>query len=198
MPLLSFDGGYGGMVTCDAGRTSLSCCISRDRLEGLARPRGTSAGDAVLKHITASSPVIGEFLRSAEIQDGWLSAGPLRPGIRLPARDRIFRVGNAAGEAHPVIAEGISMAMQSGWLLARRLLRWRDSLGDAAILPELQREYAVDWKRSFAGRLRFAAGIAYWAMRPGMVGPTNRLFRSCPLLLTLAARASGKTRLVVQ
>lgn len=198
MPLLSFDGGYGGMVTCDKGRTSLSCCIRRDRLEALARPRGSSAGEAVLEHILTSSPVIGEVLRGAELQDGWLSAGPLRPGIRLPARDGLLRVGNAAGESHPVIAEGISMAMQSGWLLAGRLLRWRDSLGDAEFLPRLQKDYAAAWKRSFAGRLRVAAGAAHWAMHPALVAPTNRVFRSCPLLLTLAARASGKTRLVVR
>jgi flavin-dependent dehydrogenase len=39
-----------------------------------------------------------------------------------------FLIGNIAGEAHPIVAEGISMAMQSGWLLARLLL----GRGDAA------------------------------------------------------------------
>src|SRR5262249_24279268 len=29
MPLLAFPGGYGGMVHCDGGRASLSCCIRR-------------------------------------------------------------------------------------------------------------------------------------------------------------------------
>jgi flavin-dependent dehydrogenase len=39
MPLLSFPGGYGGMVHCDNGRTSLSCCIRRDQLESIMRCR---------------------------------------------------------------------------------------------------------------------------------------------------------------
>src|SRR4029078_4168712 len=32
MPLLSFAGGYGGMVHSDGGRASLSCCIQRRRV----------------------------------------------------------------------------------------------------------------------------------------------------------------------
>src|SRR4029077_11902151 len=32
MPLLAFPGGYGGMVHCEEGRVSLSCCVRRDRL----------------------------------------------------------------------------------------------------------------------------------------------------------------------
>ena len=31
-------------------------------------------------------------------------------------------IGNAAAEAHPIIGEGISMAMQSAWFLCERLI----------------------------------------------------------------------------
>ena len=61
----------------------------------------------------------------ARLQGGWLATGPIRPGIRLPAQCGVFLVGNAAGEAHPVVAEGISMAMQAAWLLARTFLASR-------------------------------------------------------------------------
>ena len=43
----------------------------------------------------------------------WLSAGPIRPGIRSGGRRGIFRAGNCAGEAHPVIAEGISICPET-------------------------------------------------------------------------------------
>ncbi len=36
-------------------------------------------------------------------------------------RPGVYPLGNLAGEAHPVIAEGISMAMQSAWLLVREM-----------------------------------------------------------------------------
>src|SRR5207253_2767244 len=62
-----------------------------------------------------------EALEGARMEDDWLSAGPIRPGIRHCGLDGIFLVGNAAGEAHPVVAEGIGMAMQSAWLLCECL-----------------------------------------------------------------------------
>ena len=59
----------------------------------------------------------------------WLSSGPLKPGIRLQASDSILRIGNAAGEAHPIIGEGMSMALQSAWMLCTLLLA-ADRRGD--------------------------------------------------------------------
>ncbi|MCP1169683.1 FAD-dependent monooxygenase, partial [Limimaricola sp. ASW11-118] len=53
MPLLSFPGGYGGMVRVDGGRVSISCCIRRDALQGLRQP-GQAAGDALETHLARS------------------------------------------------------------------------------------------------------------------------------------------------
>src|ERR1700683_2580756 len=123
MPLIAFPGGYGGMVHSDGGRVSLSCCVRRDRLGGLrAGHSSDAAGDAVLSHILDSCRGVRDALEAARRDGPWLAAGPLRPGIRVRGNGGICAVGNAAGEAHPVVAEGISMAMQSAWLLTRRLI----------------------------------------------------------------------------
>ena len=127
MPLLAFPGGYGGTVHCDGGRISLSCCIRRDRLERIRSQCAGDAGDAVQAHIAAVCVGAAQALAGARRDGPWLAAGPIRPGIRLQCRDGIFPVGNAAGEAHPVIAEGISIALQSAWLLARYLIAWRNA-----------------------------------------------------------------------
>ena len=116
MPLLAFPGGYGGMVHTDDGRVSLSCCVRRDRLDRLQRSGGLSAGEAVQAHIEATTPVVRRVLDGAALDGRWLSAGPIRPGIRSCYASGIFRVGNAAGEARPAVAEGITMALQSAWL----------------------------------------------------------------------------------
>src|SRR5439155_10369556 len=50
MPLLAFPGGYGGMVHCDGGRVSLSCCVRRDCLAHIWCP-GREAGEGVLDHV---------------------------------------------------------------------------------------------------------------------------------------------------
>jgi len=122
MPLVLFPGGYGGLVESDAGRVTFSCCVRRDTLARLraARP-GASAGEAVLEHVLASSHGVRAALGGAWREGAWLAAGPIRPGIRVHAPARLFTVGNAAGEAHPLVAEGIGMAIQSAWLLAQAL-----------------------------------------------------------------------------
>jgi hypothetical protein len=104
MPLLSFPGGYGGMVHTDGGRVSLSCCVRHDRLTALRAGMDGDAGDAVLEHLCRSCRGAREALAGATRDGPWLAAGPIRPGIRLQGRPGIFPVGNAAGEAHPVVA----------------------------------------------------------------------------------------------
>jgi flavin-dependent dehydrogenase len=197
MPLLVFPGGYGGLVHCDDGRVSLSSCVRRDTLACLRRGVGGGAGEAVLEHIRASCRGVRQALAGAAREGEWLAAGPIRPGIRLRRLGGVFAVGNAAGEAHPAVAEGISMAMQSAWLLAARLIAWRaaGSVGDE--LPAVGTNYARAWRRSFAPRLYASAALAQWAMRPMAVTGALPLVRCFPPLLTWAARWSGKATTVV-
>lgn len=198
MPLLVFPGGYGGMVHSDGGRVSLSACVRRDRLEQLRRQApGTTAGEVLLAHIEESCRGVRQALAGAVREDAWLAAGPIRPGIRLRTPHGIFPVGNVAGEAHPVVAEGISMAMQSAWLLAERLTAWRQTGAKPATLSRVSEDYAAAWRRSFAPRLHAAAAVAQGAMRPAVVAGAVPLIRCFPGLLTWGARLSGKARRVV-
>jgi flavin-dependent dehydrogenase len=78
-----------------------------------------SAGAAVLAHAMKNCRGLREALEDAICEEQWLAAGPLRPGRREAREDGYFAVGNAFGEAHPIVAEGISMAVQSAWLFVR-------------------------------------------------------------------------------
>jgi flavin-dependent dehydrogenase len=198
MPLLSFEDGYGGMVHCDDGRASLSCCIRRRRFERLQRLGGGPAGDAVLAHILESCPVLRPVLENAEIDGAWLSAGVIQPGIRPRYLNGVFVIGNAAGEAHPVVAEGISMAMQSAWLLVERLKSHRHDVPNDKVRQQLARSYSSAWRRAFAGRIHTAAAIAHWASCPRLVQATGPLLGTFPALVTWGARLSGKSHLVVE
>ena len=194
MPLLVFPGGYGGMVHSDNGRVSLSCCIRRDTLQ-LAREQGSSrAGEAVLQHIQGSNDGVEQVLRNAKIDETWLSAGPIRPGIRKRYREGIFAVGNLAGEAHPVVAEGISMAVQSACHLCHRLIE-TDDLGRTA-LDHVGRRYAAAWRKSHAPRIMAAATIAHLVMQPASVTLWLPLLKHFPRILTFGAELSGKTALL--
>jgi len=193
MPLLVFPGGYGGMVHSDHGRVSLSCCIRRDRLEQIRRahPRA-SAGEAVLAHIQSDCRGVREALSGATREQSWLSAGPIRPGSRQRAGAGIFLVGNAAGEAHPIVAEGISMAMQSAWLLCERLVRGGTEALAGRDLAAIGRDYATAWRQQFAPRIYAAALFAHLAMRPVTAAAALAIIRRFPDLLTMGARWSGK------
>jgi flavin-dependent dehydrogenase len=193
MPLLMFPGGYGGMAPTDGGRISLSCCIRRDTLTQSRRLfRDLSAGEAVLAHIRRHCEGVQDALRRAQLAGAILSAGPIRPGLRPVHRAGLFRVGNAAGEAHPVIAEGISMAMQSSWLLCRRLIANERAIADGRDTRHIGAAYAREWRTHFALRLHAAAGLAHIAMRPAGAGLAASAVERLPRLLTWGARVSGK------
>ena len=192
MPLLAFPGGYGGMVWADDGRLSISCCIRRDRLDALRSEGGKSAAEAMHRHVLASMAGARRVLGEAALDGSWLTTGPIRPGIRARHAGGIFRVGNVAGESHPIIAEGQSMAIQSAWLLAVTL---EDvDLADTAALDAAGARYARAWRSQFATRIRAAAVFSYLAMRPGAFGIAGATVQAMPRILTLGAWLSGKTR----
>lgn len=193
MPLIVFPGGYGGMVHSDGGRTTFSCCIRRDRLDRCREEwRHAKAAEAVFAHVQNECRGVREAVACAARDGAWLSAGPIRPGIRSFRHDGIFAVGNAAGEAHPIVAEGISMAIQSAWLLCERLIARRNVLSSRAAMAAVEYDYEASWRRNFARRIHAAALFAHLAMRPATAELTATLLKRVPSMLTLGARWSGK------
>ena len=203
LPVLAFPGGYGGMVLGDHGLTTLAFCIRRDVLrECRARRPGLRAALAAQAHVESNCLGVRRVLAKAELQAPWLSVGPIQPGIREPFRsDGTFAIGNVAGEAHPILGEGMSMAIQSAWLLCERLLaRDRELRGEEAsahAIAEVGRDYAANWRRSFAQRIRLAAVFAHLAMRPGVSIALLPVLQRWPGMLTAGARAGGKIDRVV-
>lgn len=195
MPLIAFPGGYGGMVHTDGERVSVSCCIRRDQLE-ICRRRWPHerAGVAVLAHIKAHCKGVADALAPARLDHNWLSAGPLRTGIRSFGGGGIFAVGNAAAEAHPIVAEGISMAIQSACLLCDQLIGPRDTQLTREVLDSVHVAYETAWRRNFSRRVHVAALYAHLFMRPLGARVATALLRCAPQLLNVGAQWSGKTQ----
>ncbi len=204
LPVLAFKGGYGGMVLGGDGVTTLACCIRRDELDAFRlRYPSLRAGDAVQALLSEACAGVRLALRGAVRDGAWIAAGPISPGIRLTESDGMFRVGNAAGEAHPIIGEGMSMALQSAWLLSGELLGLKGAvhappLSGVTRAPSAQtqslmaRRYARQWRGEFAPRMRLAAAFAHVAMRPALSRVLVSLARWMPSVLTWGARLGGK------
>ena len=197
LPVLAFDGGYGGMVLGDSEQLTIACCVRRDALRGARTDAtGASAGAAVEELLRRSCGGVRRALDGAERVGTWLSVGPIRPGRRPLWTERGgFAVGNAAGEAHPILGEGISMAMQGAFLLCARLEQHSDELLSGARQDGVARLYDRDWRRAFGARIRRAAVFAALAMRPAARALLPAL-RAWPALLTAGAMVGGKTRAV--
>jgi len=198
LPMLAFDGGYGGIVLANGGLVTLACCIRADRLETLRRAKpGQAAGEVVEDMLRRECTGVADALDGALRCGPWIASGPLRPGVRLRRGDQAFRIGNAAGEAHPIIGEGMSMALQSAWLLCTHLESTRPRRGGAAQATwqrEAHKRYAAEWRQHFGPRLRLAAGLANLAMRPAGAASMMATFKHFPDLLTQGAIWSGKVR----
>jgi 2-polyprenyl-6-methoxyphenol hydroxylase-like FAD-dependent oxidoreductase len=201
LPVLSFRGGYGGMVVADHGTATLACCIRADRLNECRRafPR-EKAGAVVEAYLRLECEGVRDALSGASRAGPWLAAGPIRPGVRLPRGADVFLIGNAAGEAHPIIGEGISMALQSAWLLCDQLVRNPNVLLRGVDAHRCQRQiqerYSAEWRGQFGLRMRIAALLAQAAMRPTLAARVFPLLCRAPGLLTRSARWSGKIRCV--
>ena len=192
LPVISLPGGYGGMVVADQGQTTLACCLRRDTLSACrSKHRGLPVGEVVENFLRRSCRGVRESLQGAQRLGPWLAVGPLWPGAHPAAGGAVFRVGNAAGESHPLIGEGISMALQSAILLTRELARHPAAITPGTA-PELQRRYARAWRQAFSPRLRVAALYAHVAMRPWLASPARGISARWPGLLGRAARMAGK------
>jgi flavin-dependent dehydrogenase len=189
--LIPFSGGYAGLVDSGTGRATLACCVRRSTLQTL-RPRGAAAGESLLAHLLERSDALGRALRGAQREGSWLGAGPLRPGARSLYRDGIFAIGNAAGEAHPIVGEGIAMAMRSAALLCEPLSA---ALNSTYSPGAVARAYRLAWWRAFGVRLHASLVFGRLAMRPRL---SEGFLRSAPGLLTAAAALSGKASNLLQ
>jgi flavin-dependent dehydrogenase len=194
LPVLSLPGGYGGMVVSDRGRTTVACCIRRDVLRAWRlRVPGNSAGAAVEAFLRSSCRGLAAALAGAKLDGGWQSIGPLRPGFHTQSTPGAFSVGNAAAEAHPLIGEGICMALESAALLAA-LLGDRPASFDERLTRSVHAAYIRAAHATFARRVRLAQVYSHLAMRQRIATAIAVPIRLWPRTLTVAAQLAGKAR----
>jgi geranylgeranyl reductase family protein len=93
---------------------------------------------------------------------------PIAPRSGGCARGRVLLAGDTAGLADPITAEGISLAMHSGALAAKAILRGGRS-------DDVERAYETDLRRNILSELRVARLVAHVLYRRPRLART--LFR---------------------
>lgn len=185
-------GVYAGVVrtsSIDATPTYTFAFVARKDL--LSRVGNTP--EALARHLASHNPAFGRLLAPATPRMPYLASGPLLPGIRTVYHDGRFFVGNAAGEVHALIGEGMTLALRAAVLLADTL-----ATGPArpADLPALGASYERQWRAAFTHRYHAAQIFANILMQPTLNALANTLLTHFPELLTTCIRhAGGKDRL---
>jgi flavin-dependent dehydrogenase len=177
-------GMYAGLVRSSndtpAPRAALAFVIRRSRLATIG-----NNPDAHLATLLHHNPAFRRLLSDSHPVAPWLASGPLIPGIRQIYHDGRFFLGNAAGEVHALVGEGMTLAMRSALLLA-------DAIHTHALTPAAGAHYEHAWRRMFAPR-RAAAGLfAQLIMRPPIARPAAALLRAAPPLMAACVRWAGK------
>jgi len=188
MAILALPSGYGGMVTCDSGHTSFSFCIKRDALAAAREMYpSSSTGESAFEYIRSRCKGLDDAVAGAQRSGEWLSAGVIRPGRHFFHDGTVYAVGNAAGESHAVIADGITMAIRSAMIFRDSLVKvgWRE--------PTFAHEYERQWRRAFNSRISYSKLIALLSMSPIACDLLSPFFRLFPSLLTAGAVLAGKS-----
>jgi len=106
-------------------------------------------------------------------------------GPRNLVEKGVFMTGDAAGVLGPLAGDGIGMAVQGGRLLAEVLLLGARMGSDR---QQIERSYATEWRRRFAGRLKTAAILQRLAMNPLTAGTGALVMTAFPVVLDAMIR----------
>ncbi len=145
--------------------------------------------EAHLQHLIKGNRGLRMALMNARRIGPWYASGPMAPGVRRIYHDGRFFVGNAAGEVHALVGEGMTLAMRGAMRLAESVIAIDPSLNK---LDAIGRAYEKVWNREFRGRYRAANIFAHLMVRPGLASVAAGLLDAFPALLDYCVVRSGK------
>ncbi len=134
----------------------------------------------------------GRSLRTARFTGEFLSCGPMEPGVREVYADGRFFVGNAAGEVHALIGEGLTLALGAGQLLGRVMSEHRAALTAGRDLAIIGAAYRRVWLNEFGSRLHAGNAFSQVLMKPLLSAAATAYLHAFPDIFDLCIRWSGK------
>lgn len=182
--LHTFPGGYCGLSHIEGGKTNL-CLLARteafrsgiaEAVEGGSPDAGI---DAFIGWIATQNAEMRRWLDQAVRVSDWCSTHQ----VPFVSKERSLRgmlmVGDAAGLIAPLAGDGMGMALQGGQMAARHTLAYLAGDVTAAVFAP---NYAADWQRRFAPRLRLGRALQACLLRPRLASSGLHLLNAVPAL----------------
>lgn len=146
---------YGGVAHFGEGTANVCLALPRYAFYHRHPEQAFHAGLQRLPHLT-------DILAGARRESAYRCSGPVGFVAHKVVTDRVLFAGDAAGQVEPMTGQGISFALQSGYLAAK-------AAAHALVRGDLSREalqpYARERARQFAGRLKVARWIQHLVFR---------------------------------
>lgn len=160
------EAGYAGVVEAEGGLTAVAAAVDR----GAVRQESGLAGVVAEILREAGAPLL-PGLTDAE----WHATPPLSRRVAVPAAERLFLVGDAAGYEEPFTGEGIKWALASSLavaeLVGEGVREWRPGLVDA---------WTRRHRRLLAGERRRCQLVARAVRSPLLVRAAIRILSALP------------------
>jgi flavin-dependent dehydrogenase len=195
--LFFFPQGYGGLSLVEDGLCNLCFIVSEKSLRD-----GGGNPSRVLEGTLMNNRLAGERLRGAQLAGRWHSAGPLTFGRRRLGRDGVIAIGDASGMIDPFTGTGLQMALRTGEMAARAIVKGsaprsgqaeergvarphQATLADSVLVT-----YSREYENEFYGRMRAAGLLRRAAFSPGTANVIASLLTWVPRLIGPVLRAT--------
>jgi flavin-dependent dehydrogenase len=189
-----YSGGYGGLSTVEGGVSNL-CFISA--AEDVRRCH--SDPELVLRDTLLRNRRAAYALEAASVCSEWLSVSLENFGRqRLSPAKGLLAIGDSAAFIDPFTGSGMLMALESGELASRLIVRHLENLENDSGFTALATEYNREYRRTFDSRLRICGLLRRAAFKSRFAEIGIVIFGASEGLRSRTARAtrsSGKMRI---
>lgn len=169
--IYSYKSGYGGVSTIERGLSNI-CFI----VDAALVKHCHSDPEVVLRNSVMTNVRAADTLQLAVIDTPWLSVALESFGRFKPSpATGLLAIGDSAAFIDPFTGSGMLMALESGDLVARVIVRHRDKLKEREGLKIVGADFLKAYNQTFDSRLRTSALLRHVAFRPRLAQATIAL-----------------------
>ena len=145
--LHNFENGYCGISKVENGIANLCYLSHRDNLK-------TSGGIHEMEEgVLYKNPFLKSIFQQADfLFDQPETINEISFETKAPVEQHVLMAGDAAGMITPLCGNGMALAIHASKILSELVIPF--CRNDGASRLQLEHDYAVAWRRQFAGRLR--------------------------------------------